>query len=199
LPKYDNIDTIKAKVFFKILETKDYQLLKPKPREKGLEQIFIGIYDEFFLRSDNHEANEYLKLTKTIAELEYKIATLKQSLHFYFYNRTTEKMRLDYIEALKIGYDIIIDAQKPFIDEVQRVLSVEVGIIQNDLSVAKASFEQMTKKSQQKAVSYESRIVGIENVLKRSVDDDVTLAKYIELEKSAQNIVSEHQKNKKVA
>jgi len=205
MPKYDSIDTIKAKVFFKILETKNYQLLKPKPKEKGLEQIFIGIYDEFFIRSDNDEAKQYLELTKQIAFLEAKIAYLKQALHFYYYNKTTNEMRLEFVEALSTGYDIVIDINAPFRDEVLRVLTVEVGIIENDLSMAKSSYEQMTKKSQQKAISYESRVVGIENVLKRSVDDDITLAKYVEYEKSAKQIVSsqmeEHQrnKNKKVA
>jgi len=199
LPKYTNIDTIPAKTFFKILETKDYQLLKPKPKEKGLEQVFISIYDEFFIKSDNTEANEYLKLTKEIASLEYKIAYLKQALHFYFYNRTTEAMRMEFIEALKVGYDIVINIELPFIDEVKRVLSVEIGIIENDLSLAKTNYEKMTKKSQQKAFDYELQVVNLENVIKRSINDDITLAKYIAYEKTAKKIVSEYNKNKKVA
>jgi len=97
MPKYHNIETIPAKVFFHILETKDFQKLKPKPSENGLEQIFISIYDEFFIKSDNEEAKQYLETTTEIANLKYKIATLKQSLHFYFYNQTTEQMRNDFI------------------------------------------------------------------------------------------------------
>ena len=197
--KYNSIDTIKAKVFFKILETKNYQLLKPRPREKGLEQIFIGIYDEFFIRSDNDEAKQYLELTKQIAFLEAKIAYLKQALHFYYYNKTTKEMRLEFIEALSTGYDILIDIEAPFRDEVHRVLTVDVGIIENDLAFANAQYEEMTKKSKQKAFNYEKNIVAIENVLKRSVNDDITLAKYVELEKSAEQIASESNKNKKVA
>jgi len=199
MPRYNSIDTIKAKTFFDILKSKDYQLLKPKPREKGLEAVFIAIYDEFFLRSDNSEANEYLRLTKEIKFLEYKIAYLKQSLHFYYYNRTTKEMRLQFVEALKEGYDIVIDTEAPFIDEIKRVLTIEVGIIENDLAFANAQYEDMTKKSKQKAFNYEKNIVAIENVLKRSVNDDITLAKYVELEKSAEQIVSESKNNKKVA
>jgi len=114
MPKYKSVDTIPAKTFFTILESKNYQLLKPKPSEKGLEQIFISIYDEFFIKSDNPEAKQYLETTTEIAQLKYKIATLKQSLHFYFYNQTTEKMRNDFIEALQIGYNITIDKEQPF-------------------------------------------------------------------------------------
>ena len=198
MPKYNSISTIPAKTFFEILESKNYQLLKPKPREKGLEQIFVSIYDEFFVKSDNHEANEYLKLTKDIAYLTAKIAYLKQALHFYFYNQTTEQMRLDFIEALKVGYDIVIDTELPFIDEVQRVLSVEVGIIQNDLTMAEMAYKGMTKKSQAKAFDYEKQIVAIENVIGRNINDGIMLDKYIAYEKQAQEKVSA-MNNKKVA
>jgi len=82
MPKYNSIDTIPAKVFFEVLKSKNYQLLKPKPKEKGLEECFIAIYDDFFIKSDNSEAKSYLKLNKEIAFLEYKMAVIKQVLHF---------------------------------------------------------------------------------------------------------------------
>lgn len=197
MPKYNSISTIPAKVFFYILETKDYQLLKPKPKEKGLQEVFIAIYDDFFLKSDNFEAKEYLKVNKEIAFLEHKIGYLKQALHFYHYNKTTKEMRLSFIEALKEGYDIEIDIDKPFSEEVLRVLTIEVGIIQNDLTSAKITYDGMIKKSKQKAFDYEEQIVNLENVIKRSIADEIMLDKYIAYEKSAQKIVS--QLNKKVA
>lgn len=193
--KYNSIDTILAKVFFKILETKDYQLLRPKPREKGMQKIFITIYDDFFIKSDNEEANQYLKATKEIALLNYKIAYLKQALHFYFYNKTTKQMRLDFIDAVYKGYEIVINPDVPFIDEVQRVLNIEIGIMQNDLSMAEMTFSEMTKKSQQKTFDYEMQIVGLENVIKRNISDDITLSKYIAYEKTAQSIISQHENN----
>lgn len=200
MAKYDSIDTIPAKVFFKILETKNYQLLCPKPREKGLEQIFVSIYDDFFIKSDNAEANEYLKLTKEINFLTYKIGYLKQGLHFYFYNQTTRQMRLDFFEAVKKGYDIEINADVDFIDEVKRLLEIEIGIIQNDLTMAEMAFKAMSKKSQSKAFDYEKQIVSLENVLNRNISDDkITLAKYVAYEKSAEQKIASLQKNKRVA
>ena len=198
MPKYNSIETIPAKTFFEILESKNYQLLKPKPKEKGLEDVFISIYDEFFLKSDNPEANEYLKVTKEIASLTYKIAVLKQSLYFYYHNTTTEKMRLDFIEALKEGYDIIINTELPFIDEVHRILTIEIGIIENDLTSAKTIFNSMTSKSKSKAFDYEEQVVNIENVIGRNINDGIKLDKYIAYEKQAKKIVSQQQ-NKKVA
>lgn len=196
MPKYNSIETIPAKTFFDILQNKNYQLLKPKPREKGLEAVFISIYDDFFVKSDNPEAKEYLRLSKEIAFLEYKIANLKQSLHFYFYNQTTEQMRLDFIEALKEGYDIIIDKEQPFIDEVHRVLTTEIGIIKNDLSMAKTAFDNMTKKSKAQAFEYEEQIVNIEAVIGRSIKDGIMLDKYIAYGKQAQKIAERNNKKK---
>jgi len=196
LPKYNSIETIPASVFFKTLTDKNYQNLKPKPKEKGLEQVFISIYDDFFIKSDNNEAKEYLRLTKEIAFLEYKIANLKQALHFYFYNQTTEEMRLDFIKAVKLGYGIIIDAKKPFIEEVHRVLTTEIGIINNDLSIAKIEFEAMTKKSQSKSFDYQEQVVNMEQVIGRNIKDGVMLDKYIAYEKQAQRIVEQNKKKK---
>jgi len=198
LPKYSTIDTIPAKTFFSILQSKNYQDLKPKPKEQGLEQVFISIYDDFFIKSDNHEAKEYLRVTKEIAFLEYKIANLKQALHFYFYNQTTEEMRLDFIKALKVGYGIIIDATKPFIEEVHRVLTTEIGIINNDLSIARIEFEAMTKKSQSKGFDYYEQIGALSNVLTGNslLKEDMTLAVYVSLEKLAQKVVEQQKKKK---
>ena len=199
LAKYNSIETIPAKVFFSILENKNFQLLKPKPREKDLEATFIAIYDEFFIKSDNPEANEYLRLTKEIAFLNHKIAYLKQSLHFYYYNWTTEKMRIDFIDALKQGYDIVIDKELPFGQEVLRVLTVEVGIIQNELTLCNTTFKQMTSKSKQKAFDYEEQIVSLENVIGRGIKDGIMLDKYIAYGKTAKGIVERQLRNKKAA
>lgn len=196
MPKYNSIDTIPAKVFFEILHTKNYQLLKPKPREKGLEDIFIVIYDDFFIKSDNAEANAYLKITKEIAFLEHKIAYLKQALHFYLYNRTTEQMRSDFIDALNKGYDILIDKNITFIEEVQRILSIDLGGIQNDLTMAKMTYESMSKKSQQKAFDYEDNIVNMEQVIGRNINDGIMLDKYISYEKQAKRVVENNNKKK---
>jgi len=197
MPKYHNIETIPAKVFFTILESKNYQLLKPKPKEKGLEQIFIYIYDEFFIKSDNAEAKQYLETTTEIANLKYKIATLKQSLHFYFYNQTTEQMRNDFIEALQIGYNITIDKEQPFINEVERVLTTEIGFLDNDLAMLEMNYKSMISNSKQKAFDYEENIVAMEDVVNRPIKDGIMLDKYIAYAKRTQQIIEQQKQKKK--
>ena len=198
MPKYNSIQTIPAKTFFEILESKNYQLLKPKPSEKGLEEVFISIYDEFFLKSDNPEANEYLKVTKDIAYIEYKIAVLKQSLYFYYANKTTEQMRLDFIETIKEVYNIEIDKTKPFIDEVQKVLTIEIGILENDLNPLKSHYDSLIKNSKSKNFDYYESIGVLSNVLQSNslLKENMTLAVYVTLEKLANKVVEQQKKKK---
>ena len=198
MPKYHNIENIPAKTFFEILESKNYQLLKPKPSEKGLEEVFISIYDEFFLKSDNPEANEYLKVTKDIAYIEYKIAVLKQSLYFYYANKTTEQMRLDFIETIKEVYNIEIDKTKPFIDEVQKVLTIEIGILENDLNPLKSHYDSLIKNSKSKNFDYYESIGVLSNVLQSNslLKENMTLAVYVTLEKLANKVVEQQKKKK---
>lgn len=199
MPKYNSIDTIKAKVFFEILKTKNYQLLKPKPKEKGLEEIFISIYDEFFIKSDNDEAKKYLSLNKNIAFLNYKIAIIKQTLAFLYYSTTTRQMRIDYLEALKIGCGIDINVDVDFSDEVKRILTENIGWLENDLKFDENELKEMLNKSQNKDYDYYDSIGVLSNILPNNslLKEDMTLAVYITLEKLAQKVVS--QQNKKVA
>lgn len=190
MPKYDSIDNIPAKVFFQIKRTKDFQLLKPKPSEKDLEEIFTAIDDEFFMRSKNPEAVRYLELTVAIHELNYKIATLQQSLHFYYYNTTTEKMRQDYAEALKKGYDIDLDLSVPFGQEVLRILQVEVGILRNDLTFLQEEYNDLCKLSEGKEFSYHTSIANMSMALPNNalLKEEMSLAVYVELNNMARKV-----------
>jgi len=201
MPKFNNIENIPARIFFEILKTKNYQLLRPKSREKGLEAVFMSIYDDFFIKSDNPEAKEYLRVTTEISYLNYKLQSLKQALSFYFYNKTTKKMREDFIKALKEGFNIEIDITQPFIDEVKRVLDIEIGVLNNDISMLKSEFDEMVNRSKGKAFDYYESIVGLGQVLQGNalVNSEITLAVYVALEKQAKRIISQQQQQIKKA
>jgi hypothetical protein len=194
MPKYNSIENIPAKTFFDILHTKNYQLLKPKPSEEGLEKIFTDIYDDFFIKSDNYESKQYLKLTTNVAFLEYKIATIKQVLHFVYYNDITEEMKLKLLDALEKGCEIYIDKNTEFVSEVQRVLQVEIGIIENDLTMEKLELDNMAKNRNEKLFDFYDKIVSLSNVHNRNIDEKLTLAMYVSIEKSASRIIKEQNK-----
>ena len=200
MPKYNNISNIPAKVFFEILKDKNYQLLKPKPREKELEKVFISIYDDFFIQSENPEAFRYLELTKNIAFLEYKIAMIKQTLGFLYYSTTTRQMRIDYIDALKEGCGIEINVDVDFSDEVKRILTENIGWIENDLNFDKLELNQMLSKSKGKEMNYIQRIIDLavaspQNLM---IKHDMTLLEFVHTEKAILKYNSElQQRNKK--
>lgn len=194
MPKYNSIENIPAKTFFDILHTKNYQLLKPKPSEDGLEKIFTDIYDDFFVKSDNYESKQYLKLTINIAFLEYKIATIKQVLHFIYYNNITEEIKIKLLEALEKGCEIYIEKDTDFATELQRVLQVEIGIIENDLTMEKLELDNMAKNRSEKLFDFYDNIVSLSNVHNRNIDEKITLAMYISIEKSASRIIKEQNK-----
>ena len=194
MPKYNSIENIPAKTFFDILDTKNYQLLKPKPSEEGLEKVFTDIYDDFFVKSDNYESKQYLKLTTNIAFLNYKIATIKQVLHFIYYNVVTEEVKLNLLDALEKGCEIYIDKNAEFVNELQRVLQVEIGIIENDLTMEKLEISNMSKNRTEKIFDFYDNIVSLSNVHNRNIDEKLTLAMYVSIEKSANRIIKEQNK-----
>lgn len=198
MPKYNSIDTIPAKVFFDILKTKNYQLLKPKPREKELDKVFISIYDEFFLKSNNEEAKEFLQLSNEIAFLTYKIELIKATLHFAYYNPTTPEIRLSQIKALNEGCGLNIDENADFGDEILRILTENVGWFENDLEFAKAGMNEMVKTSQNKDYDYYDRIGALSTVLPNNtlLKESMSLAVYVTLEKEAQKVIERSKKNK---
>jgi len=209
MPKFNHISNIPAKVFFDILKTKNYQLLKPKPRETGLEQFFISIYDSFFEMSDNQEAKDYLKTTMEIHILEHKINVLKLALHHYYYSYPTyvealgeeeaEKIRLKFIESVRIGYGIVIDANKPFIDEVQRVLQREIGILNNDKNYHVMIMEDFNKSTaNKKETTYFEKMVNISMSLPPNlqIKPNIMLDEFCEWQKTANAYQQQLKSNK---
>ena len=185
MAKYNSIKKIPAKLFFEVLSSKDYTLLEADNEDEDLETVFIAIYDDFFVKSDNPEAKRYLNLTTNIAFLEYKLSTIKQVMEFAYFAQLTKEMRDKILKALEVGCGIYIDKDADFTEEVQRVMQVETGIIENDLTMEKLDLDSMVKNSSQKAFDFYDNIVSLSNVHERNIDETITLAMYIALDKSA--------------
>lgn len=196
MAKYNSIEKIPAKLFFEVLSSKDYTLLEADNEDENLETVFIAIYDDFFVKSDNPEAKRYLNLTTNIAFLEYKLATIKQVMEFAYFAQLTKEMRDKLLKALEVGCGIYIDKDADFTEEVKRVMQVETGIIENDLTMEKLDLDFMVKNSSQKAFDFYDNIVSLSNVHERNIDETLTLAMYIALDKSAKQKIKKQNNGK---
>ena len=115
-------------------------------------------------------------------------------LHFIYYNDVTEEMKLKLLDALEKGCEIYIDKNSDFGTELQRVLQVEIGIIENDLTMEELELDNIGKNRNNKIFDFYDNIVSLSNVHNRNIDEKLTLAMYISIEKSASRIIKEQNK-----
>ena len=194
MPKYHSIETIPANVFFTILESKNYQLLKPKPKEKDLEAVFMSIYDDYFIKSNNQQANEFLRLRNEIYAIQNKINVIRINLAKEYYYPSTKEIRLSTLKALKEGCDIDINPNLPFADEVERVLTIEIGILENDLNFAKLAFDDLIKEAKKKEFDYYKSVAELSKAIDMQIRPQMSLAEYIGYEKVAEEIIKSKKK-----
>lgn len=182
MPKYNSVNNIPAKLFFDILESKDFDLLEPKKGEKGTEEVFSNIYDDYFVRSDNKSSKRYLELLQQTEFTKYKIKSIKQVLEFLVFNKTTKQIRTDLLESL-IEIGININLETDFLDETKNILQVELGILENDLSFMLIELENMQKDNKNAVFNFYESLIGLESIHERTLDDEMVLIKFIEYEK----------------
>jgi len=194
MSKYNSINNLSAKLFFDILETKDFNLLEPIEGEDA-EEVFVAIYDDYFVKSNNYRSNEFLRLRQEIDFMEHKIKSVVQVLDFLMFNETDLEIRNTLLQALKdIGIGIDLDGK--FEDEIRNVLQVELGVLQNDLNISKIELENLSKENKDSVFNFYETLVGLESIHERSLDDAMVLAKYIEYEKMANKKIEMQKKTK---
>ena len=178
MPKYSNIENIPAKVFFKILETKDFQLLKPKPSEKDLDAVFLTIYDDYFKEMNDPMAIRFLTLSNQITALKTQREFLKYSLSFVFIHKhlMTEKMVNDLLTALEI------DDNGDIYDKIQYGLTFKIGEIDNDLVFLETEFNELTG-GENKPFNFFKQLAGISSIHKMQLNQDIILAEFVAYQK----------------
>jgi hypothetical protein len=197
MAKYNSIENIPAKLFFDVLHSKDYTLLVAEQENEDLEAIFTSIYDDFFVKSDNTEAKRYLELTFNVNLLSYKIETIKQVMHFLYYNPVTDEMKEKLTTALKTGCGISYDKDANWSEEVLRILQVECGIIENDLTMANLELNKFSGKENKSSFDFFQSIVALSNIHNRNIDETITLAMYVAVENSGKSIIKIQKHNGK--
>jgi hypothetical protein len=207
MAKYNSIDNIPAKVFFEILKTKNYQLLRPKPKEKGLDGIFLSIHEEWFKRSSNDNAKRFVTISNKVIYNEVKILLIKRVLKFVWDLpqhsmgfKAVSDIVVGLFETLEKELKISVNRDNVLLDEIERILQVEVGILENEVMFAKSELEQIEKESEGKIFDFYDSLVAISSVYPhgRTLDEKMTLAMYVAEEKAAVEI-SRKNKYKQVA
>jgi hypothetical protein len=180
LPKYDNIETIPARTFFQILETKDYQLLKPKPKENNLEAIFMEIYDSYFIQVDDPTAKRYLKLSNEITALKSKRELIRTTLAFVFenYHLMTKEMQNDLIQALEID----INPNDDILDQIKHGLTFTIGEIENDLVFLETEFSEL-QGGNNKPFDFFKQLASISSIHKMQLNPKISLAEFVAYQK----------------
>ena len=194
MAKYNSIENIPAKLFFEVLNTRDYTLLVAEQENEDLEEVFTAIYDDFFVKIKNPQAKIYLEMTWKINFLSYKLETIRQVMHFLWYENVIEEHRLKLLNALEKGCGIYIDKSAKFADEVLRVLQVECGIIENDLTMATLELQNTFGKQGTEKFDFYKTIVGLSNIHNRNIEDNIVLAMYVAIENSAKDIIKSQKK-----
>ena len=197
MSKYNSIENIPAKLFFDVLQSKDYSLLVSTEENEDLEGVFSTIYDDFFVKSDNTEAKRYIELTFNVNLLSYKIETIKQVMHFLYYNPVTDEMKEKLTTALKNGCGIYYDKDAVWGEEVLRILQVECGVIENDLTMATLELQKYFGKDTGGKFDFFKNIVSLSNIHNRNIDETITLAMYIAIENSGKSIIKIQRNNGK--
>jgi hypothetical protein len=194
MAKYNSIENIPAKLFFEVLNTRDYTLLVAEQENEDLEAIFTEIYDDFFVKINNPQAKMYLEMTWKVNFLSYKIETIRQVMHFLWYENVIEEHRLKILDALEKGCGIYVDKSAKFADEVLRVLQVECGIIENDLTMATLELKNTFGKQEEGKFDFYKTIVSLSNIHNRNIEDNIVLAMYVAIENSAKDIIKSQKK-----
>lgn len=194
MAKYNSIENIPAKLFFEVLNTRNYTLLVEEQENEDLEAIFTEIYDDFFVKINNPQAKMYLEMTWRVNFLSYKIETIRQVMHFLWYENVIEEHRLKILDALEKGCGIYVDKSAKFADEVLRVLQVECGIIENDLTMATLELKNTFGKQEEGKFDFYKTIVSLSNIHNRNIEDNIVLAMYVAIENSAKDIIKSQKK-----
>ena len=194
---YYNDLKIPAFLFFEIAESEDLSklVISGNVDQELLEKAWEAIYDLYYARTDDTRMRNTMEAKKSIALLKMKIDIVYNSLHV-----------LSLVDLTDAHVDLIITKLKSIginLDKSDNLSSSILQTLQIDLVNLKAQLASDLDKynaiSKEVGSTFTDDLVSLENVLERTISEDVSLAKYISLKKSAKDRVKrlKDQQNKK--
>jgi len=174
---------IPAKVFFHIMHSGEFDKLGTDTSD-NLETAFNIIFDEYIKLDNNTQIMDWYTQRCKVGNIRKTINMVETCLHHITFSIMTREELLEAIRVINLikGVNVRFDINKDPLDEIIRIQQKVLGSLQNDLN-----FELSKEKDTKEDVKYhfEEDLVSIENVLERSVPEDMTLRKFVFLKKSA--------------
>lgn len=157
-----------------------------------LASVFVQVYDDYFRKLGNKDAERYLELLELTNLLEVRIAVFKSVLQFHWETEPeiwnhplVVEVRRSHIEALNKYLDHPFDLDADFNTEMQTALNVSLGIIQNDHSEAMMELEDLRKQSAKTVFEFYDSLQSINEANNQQYSADLLLPQYVAAEKSA--------------
>jgi len=176
---------IPARLFFNNLSAGDLSVLGTGTQEE-LQAAYYSILDEYCELDNNTAFIEAFKKEEIISMIQSDIATIETALHAIVYVELTKDERISIIDKLnewKPPHAVIrFNKDNPILAEVLRVKKSVIGALKNRLNQEVSTRKKRVKKVKS---TFESDCVAIEIALQVSINDDVTLSKFIEYSKQA--------------
>lgn len=188
--KYTDLD-IPAKLFFKVIETNDYSLLGHSTEAEN-KQAFEQIFDEYHEITNSGRVKNDIELRKQIALINYKIEILEITLHILLNFPMKESQRLEIIENLK-SIEVKIEPSENMVEQIERIAQTKLGSLKTKLNILIDRYEKQSNKKEVKN-TFEKLIVNIENVLNRSIDENISMRKYLALQESCNEKIKQSKK-----
>jgi seryl-tRNA synthetase len=185
--------SIPSRLFFEIVDKGDYSLLGFKTDAENNE-AFEKIFDEYYELTNSSRIKIDLSIRSDISMLTYKLKTVEFTFESIVNLPMTDAQRGELIDSLnELG--VKIDKEKDIIEQIENLKRTYLGGIRNKLSLLNDKYESLKKSSGVKT-SYEKMLVNIENVLERSIPEDISLRKFLAYEQSVKEKIAQQKQRR---
>lgn len=175
--------SLPAKLFFDEVIRGNYHVLGNAP-ESELQKAYWSIIDEYVKLDKNEALKDWFNRLEQKAVINNLIQTVSTCLYVITYASNTEELLKENIETINSikGVNINFDLNKGIDEEIIRVNTKVLGLLRNRIKLLEG--EEQPQGNNEVSV-FEKRLVAVQNVLGYNLPDDVSLKKFIFLEKAA--------------
>lgn len=184
--------SIPAKLFFDIINTKDYALLGEGSIIE-LEKVFESIFDEYVEIDRNNKIINWYEKTKKIHFIQTTMNHINNLLYMIVYTPMTETQRESVVEILNTIPNVKcrFDLTKNVLSEVKRVQTSVLGSMRNQLKLldANATVEETVKK-----YIYQQDIAKMSTILGFQINTGITMYEFVSYKHSSVEAINQRKK-----